>query len=362
MAAENQHMKKGLLFRIHSFTGLLSGIFILLMSLSGSALVFHEELDSLQQPAIQQQAGLPLLSVDSCYRSLQKEFPHAQISSCMLAENTGQPFIFSVYDSSYRKGTQTMQVFVHPQTAQVLAFRGAGKDREHNFMAWLTVFHNSFHLKKKGEWLLGVFGLLFLVSLCTGIIHYRKKIVPVLLFKRPLYRRNNLHQLIGVYALLFNLLIGASGVWMQRYVFTRAFYAAEQPYTNTRKPSPALFFRLDSSLKSVQRQHPAFTAHVIYFAPNRERNTAVYGSRSTNHFIHSKKYADAVFLDSAGRIARTAFVTEIIPENRRDIINAQLHFGRYGGWPVKLLYSLFGLTGAILSITGFLLWLKRSTH
>lgn len=355
-------MKKGILFRIHSFTGLLSGIFILLMSLSGSALVFHEELDSLQHPAIQQLNGQPLLPVDSCYRSLQKEFPHAQISSCMLAENTSEPFIFSVYDSSYRKGTQTMQAFVHPQTAQVLALRGAGKDREHNFMAWLTVFHNSFHLKKTGEWILGVFGVLFLLSLCTGIIHYRKKIVPILLFKRPLYRRNNLHQLIGVYALLFNLLIGVTGVWMQRYVFTSAFYAAEQPYATTRKASPALFFHLDSSLKAVQQQHPAFTAHVIYFAPDAKRNTAVYGSRSTNSFIHSKKYADAVFLDSVGSITRTAFVTEVIPENRRDIINAQLHYGRYGGWPIKLLYSLFGLTGAILSITGFILWLKRSTR
>lgn len=255
-----------------------------------------------------------------------------------------------------------MQAFVHPQTAQVLALRGAGKDREHNFMAWLTVFHNSFHLKKTGEWILGVFGVLFLLSLCTGIIHYRKKIIPILLFKRPLYRRNNLHQLIGVYALLFNLLIGVTGVWMQRYVFTSAFYAAEQPYATTRKASPALFFHLDSSLKAVQQQHPAFTAHVIYFAPDAKRNTAVYGSRSTNSFIHSKKYADAVFLDSVGSITRTAFVTEVIPENRRDIINAQLHYGRYGGWPVKLLYSLFGLTGAILSITGFILWLKRSTR
>lgn len=352
-------MKKGLLFRIHSLSGLLSGIFILLMSLSGSALVFHEELDSFQHPVIRQQAGRNLLPVDSCYRSLQKEFPRAQIGSCMLAENTGQPFIFSVYDSSYRKGAQIMQAFVHPQTAQVLGLRGAGQDREHNFMAWLTVFHNSFHLQKKGEWILGVFGLLFLLSLFTGIIHYRKKIVPILLFKKPLYRWSNLHQLVGVYALLFNLLMGTTGVWMQRYVFTSAFYTAEPSYSTSRKPSPVLFFNLDSSLKAVQRQHPGFTAHVIYFAPGRERNTAVYGSRSTNSFIHSKKYADAVFLDSTGGITRTAFVTEIIPGNRRDIINAQLHYGRYGGWPVKLLYSLLGLTGAILSITGFILWLKR---
>lgn len=354
-------MKKGVLFRIHSFTGLLSGIFILLMSLSGSALVFHEELDRLQHPLIRQQEGRPLLPVDSCYRSLQKEFPLAQISSCMLAENISQPFIFSAYDPSYKKGSQTMQVFLHPQTAEVLGFRGGGKDRQHNFMAWLTVFHNSLHLKKTGEWILGVFGMMFLLSLFTGMIHYRKKIIPVLLFKKPLYRSSNLHQLIGVYALLFNLMIAVTGVWMQRYVFRKEFYAASQPYTPVIKASAPLSYPLDSAIKQVQQQYPSFTGHVIYFASSSKGTTAVYGSRSTNAFIHNKKFADAVFLDSAGTLTKTAFVTEIIPENRRDIINAQIHYGRYGGWPVKLLYSLLGLSGGLLSITGFMLWRKRTS-
>ena len=352
-------MQKGFLFRIHSFSGLVVGIFIVLMSLSGASLVFHEELDALQYPVIKQQSNLPLLKVDSCYRSLQKEFPQAQISSCNLAENTSKPFIFSVYDSSYKKGSQTMQVFLHPQTAEVLWFRGGGKDKRHNFMAWLTVFHNSLHLKKTGEWILGFFGVLFLLSLCTGIIHYRKKIIPVLLFKKPLYRSSNLHQLVGVYALLFNLMIGATGVWMQRYVFTKDFYAASQPYTPVIKTSAPLPYSLDSAIKQVQQQHPAFSAHVIYFAGSPKGKTAVYGSRSTNAFIHNKKFADAVFLDSAGTLSKTAFVTEIIPENRRDIINAQIHYGRYGGWPVKLLYTLLGLSGGLLSITGFVLWQKR---
>jgi uncharacterized iron-regulated membrane protein len=86
----------GFVFTIHSFAGLLSGLFILLMSLSGAALVFHDELDRLQYPSITQKENAPILSVDSCYRSLQKQFPHAQVSSCNMAENANSPFIFSV--------------------------------------------------------------------------------------------------------------------------------------------------------------------------------------------------------------------------------------------------------------------------
>lgn len=36
-----------------------------------------------------------------------------------------------------------------------------------------------------------------------------------------------------------------------------------------------------------------------------------------------------------------------------------LHFGYWGGLPIKILYFLGGLTPAVLSISGFLIWLSR---
>ena len=357
--AEPNSMKRSILFFIHSFTGLVSGLFILLMSLSGAALVFHEELDSLQFPTIVNQVNAPTISIDSSYQRLQAKFPLAQISSCSLAEDDQHPFIFSVYDSSFKQGKEAMQVFIHPQTGAVLKIRGGSKDPVNNFMSWLTAFHNSFHLKKNGEWLLGVLSVLFLISIITGIILFRKKIKYVLSFKKGMYTKANLHQVVGVYALLFNLMIAGSGFWMQRYVFKKEFYAEQKPYTPVLKPSSKLFFGLDSALQEVKKSHPAYTGYIIYFTQSKKGKTAVYGSQSTNSFIHSKKYADAIFLDSTGAIAKTAFVNEIPSENRRDIINAQIHYGRYGGWPVKLLYSLFGLSGGLLSITGFAMWIKR---
>jgi uncharacterized iron-regulated membrane protein len=98
---------------------------------------------------------------------------------------------------------------------------------------------------------------------------------------------------------------------------------------------------------------------VVFFAGSEKRKTAVYGSRSSNAFIHSRKFADAVFLDSTGAVARTAFVDQVNAGDRYDIINSQMHMGRYGGWPVKVLYAVLGLSGGILSITGALLWMRK---
>ncbi len=349
-------MKKGAIFTIHSIAGLLSGLFILLLSLSGSLLVFHDELDKMSFPVIHS-SGDTVLPVDSCYRSLQKQYPQAQISSCTLASSANEPFLFTIYDSSYKNGTEAMQVFLHPQTAAVLKTRGSG-DMKSNFMSWLSGFHSSFHLGKMGEWLLGFFSLVFLLSIITGLILYRKNIGAVLLFRRSVFKKGNLHQLIGVYALLFNLMIVVTGFWMQRYVFKKEFYS-NQSYTAIVKTSPDLFYNIDSSFGKLHERFPAFNAAVIYFPQSMKSKTAIYGSLSTNSFIHSKKYADVIFLDSTGNISKTAFVNDIDASNRYDIVNAQVHYGKYGGLLVKILYCLFGLSGGLLSITGSILWIRR---
>ena len=153
-------------------------------------------------------------------------------------------------------------------------------------------------------------------------------------------------------------MIAVTGFWMQRYVFKTAFYAVDN-YTPILKASPAFPFKFDSAFSQVKKQYPDFTAAVIYFAQSNNGKTALYGSRASNAYIHSKKFADVIFLDSAGGIAKTRFVNEISADDRYDIINSQLHMGRFGGIGIKIIYFVFGLSGGLLSITGFLLWMRR---
>ncbi|HMK04197.1 MAG TPA: PepSY-associated TM helix domain-containing protein [Ferruginibacter sp.] len=350
-------MNKNFIFYIHSVAGLVVGVFILLMSFSGAALVFHEQIDDIQIPSVTANEN-KMLTVDDCYSLVQKQYPAAQVSHCVLPDNNSKCLSFFIYDSSYKKGTRTMQVFLHPQTGDILKTRGGSDDVANNFMSWLSAFHNSFHLGKTGEWLLGSFSIIFLVSIITGLILFRKNIGAVLLFKKGVYRKNNLHQLIGVYALLFNLMIGITGFWMQRYVFKKEFYAAST-YTPVLKTSPPLFFKFDSAYSALQKKHPGFAGAVIYFAQSKKGMTTIYGSRSSNAYIHSKKYADLILLDSTGNLAGTRFINEIDASDRYDIINSQLHMGKFGGAGIKIIYFLFGLAGGFLSITGFLLWIKR---
>lgn len=350
-------MKKNFVLTLHSVAGLVSGIFILLMSLSGAALVFHEDIDALQQPEFNVKDNNNI-SIDSAYNNLRQRFPYAQINSCTLPLSKETSFIFSVYDPSYKSGKKPAQIFLHPQTGDYLGIRGGSDDLKNNFMSWLSTFHSSFHLGKTGEWLLGFFALVFLLSIITGLILFRKNIWAVLSFKKAVYKKSNLHQLIGVYALIFNLMIAITGFWMQRYVFKKEFYASYD-YAPVLKASPAFPFKYDAAFAQVKKAYPDFTAAVIYFAQNNAGKTAIYGSRASNAYIHSKKFADVIMLDSAGGIAKTRMINENPAADKYDIINSQLHMGRFGGMGIKIIYFVFGLSGGLLSITGFLLWRRR---
>ena len=350
-------MKRGFIFSLHSAAGLISGIFLFLISVSGSVLVFHDEIDRLEYPSIESRGDGPLLSIDSCYKLVRQQYPRAQLDHCKLPATKHDPFVITFYDSSFANGNEPMQVFLHPQDGQILKTRSG----RHNFVNWFAIMHNSFHLGKKGEWLFGFFALVFLLSILTGLVLYRKNILAVLLFKKSVLKKGNLHQVVGTWALLFNLMIAITGYWMQRYVFKKEFYQAKT-FTTVFKSSAPLCFSLDSALAAAGKKYPAFSSHVVYFARSSKGKTAIYGSQSSNSFIHSKDFADVIFLDSTGAVSNTAFVNEIDAASRYDIINSQIHFGQYGGLPVKIIYCLFGLSGSVLAITGFLLWLKRRTR
>lgn len=345
-------MRKRIVLTVHSLSGLVLGLFLLLMSLSGAVLVFHEDLNKLQYPATESNSTEPALNF--AFETVKERYPNAMISNCIPAN----PIIYSLYDTSYRSGKAPVQVFLNATGKTILKTRGAAAEISSNFPGWLAKFHNSMHLGKTGEWLLGFFALVFMLSIITGLILYRSSLSAVLLFRKTAYKKANWHQLIGVYALLFNLMIAVSGFWMQRYVFKKDFYRAND-FSSEIKPTPYLSYNIDSGMHELQKVHPDFTAGLIYFPQRTAGKTAIYGSRAGNGYVHSKKMADVILLDSLGQIAGTRFVTEIDPADRYDIINSQLHMGRFGGIGIKIIYFVFGLSGAFLSITGFGLWVRR---
>ncbi|MBK8608443.1 MAG: PepSY domain-containing protein, partial [Chitinophagaceae bacterium] len=140
-----------------------------------------------------------------------------------------------------------------------------------NFMGWLAAFHNSFHLGKAGEWLLGFCGV-FLVSIITRSVSLQEDIAAVLLFQEEGVQKNNLHQVIDVYALMFNLLIAVTGFWMRRYVFKRILTIDNyEPVLKTSRPLP---FSFDTAMQDWQKSTPILRPYSFCFAQKQCRQNS----------------------------------------------------------------------------------------
>ena len=144
-----QRSNRNALLRFHSIAGLFIGLFILSLSLSGTLLLFRDNIDAtVQKPRVNFSDIIgTTLPLDSCYAVVRQHYPSAQISNCNLPDKTSLPVSFFIYDPSYKNGKSVLEVFIHPQTGDILGTRGGSDDIKHNFMSWLSAFHSSFHGK-----------------------------------------------------------------------------------------------------------------------------------------------------------------------------------------------------------------------
>jgi uncharacterized iron-regulated membrane protein len=112
-----------------------------------------------------------------------------------------------------RRSDARLVVFVHPSKANILKVM----DQKDSLVFWILKLHYSLHSGIIGESLILLIGLLFIFSLITGLIVYRKALVNVLTFRTKFLKKrkrsvaSTLHRYVGVWALHFNLLMGLTG-------------------------------------------------------------------------------------------------------------------------------------------------------
>ena len=112
-----------LLFRIHSYFGLITGVFLLLLGLSGSALVFMEELDEwLNQDLLTVQAQAKPLPLDSLYQKITQRYPRLDgLAWINPSAKANEAYNFRLYTTDGKLHTYDLELItLNPYTAEVL--------------------------------------------------------------------------------------------------------------------------------------------------------------------------------------------------------------------------------------------------
>lgn len=267
--------------------------------------------------------------------------------------------------------------FLHPQTGALLenteTLAGTG---------FIFPFHYSLHLKwmDVGYWLVGLAGMTMLVMLVSGVIIHRKIIADFFLFRpnKHLQRASlDLHNLTGVLAMPFHLLVALSGLVILISIYWPSSYHAAYPqakdarqaflaegfgqYRRARANAPGQpLASLDAMLASAGAQWQGGQANFIRVWHPGDANSYVELRRSHADMVTMN--LDQLYLDAATGTVLKRFEAAPVMTVQRFV--SGLHFIQFEHWLLRWLYFLAGLSGCVLIATGFLFWLesRRASH
>lgn len=345
------------IYKLHKWTGLFAGLVILILGLSGSVLVFHDELEAWETRSFQKVENREPVHIDNAYHAIAKEFPNREIRLQRFSDNPEETLIFSI-----RSPLQRLTVFVHPSTGSILK----RLDTRKTFSNWLLTLHYSLHATLPGEIIIFLGGLAFLVSIITGIIVYRKAFTDMLLFRIKFRKKNktsiasSLHRYVGVWAVFLNLFIVLSGLFISYEIVSGGI--KKRGAKSQVIESPKITFSLDSALQILRTRHPEFHPSYMRFPLAEGKPLGIFGKVDGQAFFWSKFYNSATINASTGEIAPLKLNPSADGKTKIASIVRAIHFVEFGNWPVKLLFCLSGLSVPLLSITGFLLWRWRRKH
>ena len=333
------------ILKYHSIAGLVVGIFLVLMGISGSILVFQHDIEDLQWKNYVEVEGFQELNIDRGIETIQKLYPDWDTRLMHFEEN--EALIFNL-----RKPTERLFVFVHPTTGEIIQ----EVNELTTFTRWLLKFHYSFQAGPAGRILVFFIGVLFLFSLLSGFYIYRKSILKTFFFQTKIVRKtkrsyySSLHRIVGVWALIFNLVLVITGVFLAWTVAAAGLNPPGEPET------PVISASTEKLLKQIKNDHPDFTPTYVRLPLNSEGSLRVYGLFDDDAFFYSEFYNSFNADPYSGEITNIVRVQEADLKTKLSSTLIPLHFGQYGGIWTKILYCLVGLSGPFLSISGFIIW------
>ena len=346
--------------KVHLWVGLALGLVLVAISLTGSALVFRHEIDRALNPALLRVTpmgeSVPLGTVVAAVREAVPESPPRLVR---LPRTPESPVEVWLVDDRH--------VYVDPYRGVVLGVRG---DQE-GAMNMLFAMHAELLRGEAGERVVGVVGLLTLLLAATGAVLWwpvvpsgpRVRQALVVVWRRGPWRLNyDLHRAGGFYTSLFLVVVAGTGAALVFYAEAGAILSAATgaaalpppPTTGAAALAPAV---LDTALAAARRELPEAKPTFVTLPQAPGAPLAVRMQATGKWHPNGRSY---VYLAPAtGHVLRVDDAREAPSASRVLYAAYPLHVGALGGGGIRVLYALLGVTPAILSVTGTLIWFRR---
>jgi uncharacterized iron-regulated membrane protein len=353
-------------FFIHKWTSLICTLFLLMLCLTGLPLIFHEEIFELQGKTLTappMPAGTPKTSLDNAVATALKHRPGEVVRYVYWDDEQPNLVMLSMADSMNAPLEVSNLVVVDDRTAKVLH----EPEYQEGFMYIMLKLHTDMFAGLPGKLFLGLMGLLFVAALVSGVMLYS----PIMRrFNFGMIRREkstrlkwlDMHNLLGIVILAWTAVVGITGVINTMSDIVLGLWQRGQlsemiaPYKD--KPAPtglpgSLQAAVDVSLNAAPGMQPRLVAYpgTIYTS---RHHYAVFMKGATP--LTSRLIKPALVDAETGQLTdmRTMpwFVNALF-------LSQPLHFGDYGGMPLKIIWALFDIATIVVLISGLYLWFAR---
>lgn len=338
------------LLALHSLVGILGGLLLVIMGLTGSAIVFHQELDRALNPQLMQviPQGKPV-SIDAILQSAQNHLSkNSRLESIRIPRTPEETYQLGLK----AKPDILSEMFIHPYTGEFLGVRHSKK----TIISILYAIHHDLFAGTLGLYLVGISGLILIAQSITGLMlwtGWRKLASGVRIrWNAPIRLLSfDLHNVGGFVSNLFLLITGFTGV-----IIVGAHILLAPPAAEAEVPPPfQSAIAVSELLRTADAAIPEGTTMDVSFL---DAQKMVVTKKLPQD--HARFYFSTVTLDGrTGKILELNKVAETPPMWKFLIPVADLHFGSVGGLPTRIVYVFVGLMPTVLFVTGLLNWRRR---
>lgn len=343
------------LFQIHLWTGIGAGLYILLIGITGSALVFRPELlRDLQRPPRTVAVSGSRLTNDQLSDIARKAFPKYTVSQVWDPKHPNEAIEIWL-DRDGAKTTR--QTEFDPYTGQYL---GSRVPFSVAVITWMLDFHANLLTGDTGKLVNGWGGFCLAVLCLTGIViwwpgiaNWRRSLIVPLHTNWKQFNWN-LHSAVGFWLLLIVFIFGITGAYL---VFQMPFQRVVNVVAPLKYFSPDPVDDDDADAAPAPKT-PGVTPPSMS-APSAGASSAGASFANTPAAGAPAPPSVRVFtFNNAGGIPgrrgpRYSFGDEIV------LWMSRLHYGRFAGLWVKWLWVVLGLIPPTLFVTGAIMWWNR---
>ncbi|MBB3356911.1 MULTISPECIES: PepSY domain-containing protein [unclassified Novosphingobium] len=348
---------------IHKWSSIVCTAFLLVLCVTGLPLIFADEIDAALTPITRQTPPVsdeeaPL--DEALAKAIVKRPGAVPMSLTWLPDDAHRLILWSAPRALAAPG-EFHGTVIDLRDGAVLAERKLGT----RVTDVIHAIHEDLILGLPGSLLLCLMGLLFVLALISGVVLYAPfmRNLPFATIRRQGAKRTtrlDTHNFVGVVVLAWTLVVGITGIanTLARPLFQ--LWQADQLAAMVRpwqdKPVPPHVVSAGAAVAAAQRALPNMQPESLAFPYSRFGSPHHYIVWFKGSTTLTSRLETPVLVEAAtGRVVEK----RQLPWYLRALeVSRPLHFGDYGGLPLKLLWAALDVATIVVLITGIQLLVR----